>query len=62
MLEFGFSLPKTTDYVIDFTTPNAERNGLMGDRGIGVETQSYTFRLMLELTLGKLMDELKIEK
>lgn len=62
VLEFGFSLPKTTDYVIDFTTPNADRNGLMGDGGTGVETQSYTFRLMLQLTLGKLLDEIKIEK
>ena len=59
VLEFGFALPKTTDYVIDFTTPNAERNGLMGDRGVGVKTQAYSFRLMLELTLGKIIEEIK---
>jgi hypothetical protein len=62
VLEFGLALPKTTDYVIDFTTPNAERNGLMGDRGTGVKTQAYSFRLMLELTLGKILEEVKIEK
>ncbi|MGV3610540.1 MAG: hypothetical protein ACO1N0_06305 [Fluviicola sp.] len=61
VLEFGLALPKTTDYVIDFTTPNAERNGLMGDRGVGVRTQAYSFRLMIELTLGKIIEEIKKE-
>ncbi len=59
VFEFGFALPKTTDYVIDFTTPNADRNGLMGDSGIGVQTRAYSFRLMVELTLGKLLETLK---
>lgn len=57
VFEFGFALPKTTDYVIDFTTPNSARNGLMGDHGVGVRTQAYSYRLMVELTLGKLMKE-----
>ncbi len=55
VFEFGFSLPKTTDYTVDFTTPNAARNGLTGDSGPGVKTEAYSYRLMLELTLGKLM-------
>ncbi len=59
VFEFGFALPKTTDYVIDFTTPNAARNGLMGDRGVGVKTEAYSYRLMIELTLGKMIEDVK---
>ena len=58
VFEFGFALPKTTDYFVDFTTPNASRNGLTGDPGSGVRTQAYSYRLMIELTLGKLMEKL----
>lgn len=59
VLEFGCALPKTTTYQIDFTTPNVTRNGLMGDPGSGVTTQAYSYRLMIELTLGKILQELK---
>lgn len=52
--EFGFSLPKTTDYTINFTTPNEARNGLTGDPGHGAKTTAYSYKLMFELTLGKL--------
>lgn len=53
--EFGFALPKTTDYTVDFTTPNVTRNGLAGDGASGVKTRAYSFKLMFELTLGKLL-------
>lgn len=56
VLEFGFAIPKTTDYVVDFTTPNAVRNGLIGDPGSGMRTQAYSYRIMIELTLGKLLE------
>lgn len=52
--EFGFSLPKTTDYTVNFNTPNEARNGLQGDPGHGVKTTAYSYKLMFELTLGKL--------
>lgn len=52
--EFGFAIPKTTDYLVDFTTPNESRNGLTGDPGTGVKTSAYSYRVMFELTLGKL--------
>lgn len=52
--EFGFSLPKTTDYMVDFNTPNEARNGLTGDVGHGTKTTAYSYKLMFELTLGKL--------
>lgn len=57
VFEFGFALPKTTDYTVDFTTPNAARNGLTGDPGPGVKTEAYSYRIMIELTLGKLLKE-----
>ena len=57
VFEFGLALPKTTDYTVDFTTPNAEQNRLLGDSGVGVKTQAYSYRLMIELTLGKLLEE-----
>ncbi len=53
--EFGFSLPKITDYNVDFTTPNVSRNGLMGDAAHGMKTYAYSYKLMFELTLGKLL-------
>ncbi|MNY48725.1 hypothetical protein D3C86_1840790 [compost metagenome] len=56
VLEFGFAIPKTTDYVVDFTSPNAVRNGLLGDPGTGMRTQAYSYRIMIELTLGKLLE------
>ncbi len=56
VFEFGFALPKNTDYTVDFTTPNVARNGLTGDVGSGVKTGAYSYRLMIELTLGKLME------
>lgn len=56
VMEFGFALPKNTDYTVDFTTPNAARNGLTGDPGQGVRTGAYSYRLMIELTLGKLVE------
>lgn len=52
--EFGFSLPKTTSYTINFNTPNEARNGLTGDPGYGAKTYAYSYKLMFELTLGKL--------
>jgi hypothetical protein len=52
--EFGFSLPKTTDYEVDFNTPNESRNGLTGDPAHGTKTYAYSYKLMFELTLGKL--------
>lgn len=52
--EFGFSLPKTTDYLVDFTTPNESRNGLTGDPAHGTKTYAYSYKVMFELTLGKL--------
>ncbi|MNK09815.1 Outer membrane protein transport protein (OMPP1/FadL/TodX) [compost metagenome] len=52
--EFGFSLPKTTDYAVDFTTPNEARNGLLGDTAHGAKTYAYSYKLMFELTLGKI--------
>jgi hypothetical protein len=52
--EFGCALPKTTDYTVDFTTPNESRNGLTGDPAHGVKTRAYSFKVMFELTLGKL--------
>ncbi|AEA43051.1 hypothetical protein [Fluviicola taffensis] len=55
VFEFGFALPKTTNYTIDFTTPNVARNGLTGDSAPGVRTQAYSYRVMIELTLGKLL-------
>lgn len=57
VFEFGFALPKTTNYTVDFTTPNAARNGLTGDPGTGVKTGAYSYRLMIELTLGKLLEK-----
>ena len=57
VFEFGFALPKTTNYTVDFTSPNAARNGLTGDQGPGVRTEAYSYRLMIELTLGKLMED-----
>jgi hypothetical protein len=56
VFEFGFALPKTTDYSVDFTTPNASRNQLLGESGVGVKTQAYSYRIMIELTLGKLLE------
>lgn len=53
--EFGCALPKTTDYLVDFTTPNESRNGLTGDPAHGAKTSAYSFKLMFELTLGKLI-------
>lgn len=53
--EFGFSLPKTTDYTVDFTTPNVTRNGITGDPASGVKTYAYSYKLMFEVTLGKLL-------
>lgn len=53
--EFGFALPKTTDYAVDFTTPNVARNGLAGDGASGAKTYAYSYKLMFELTLGKLL-------
>jgi hypothetical protein len=55
VFEFGFALPKTSDYSVDFTTPNASRNGLTGDPGPGARSIANSYRLMLELTLGKLL-------
>jgi hypothetical protein len=55
--ELGFALPKTTDYLVDFTTPNESRNGLTGDPGPGVQTSAFSYRVMFELTLGKLGKE-----
>lgn len=52
--EFGFSLPKTTDFTVDFTTPNEARNGLTGDSAPGSKTKAYSYKLMFELTLGKI--------
>lgn len=52
--EFGCTLPKTTDYAVDFTTPNESRNGLTGDPAHGVKTSAYSYKVMFELTLGKL--------
>lgn len=51
--EFGFALPKTTDYLVNFTSPNESRNGLTGDPGHGTKTSAYSYKLMFELTLGK---------
>lgn len=53
--EFGCALPQTTDYTVDFTTPNESRNGLTGDPGYGARTRAYSFKVMFELTLGKLI-------
>ncbi len=53
--EFGFSLPKTTDYTVDFTTPNESRNGLTGDPAHGTKTYAYSYKVMFEVTLGKLL-------
>lgn len=55
VFEFGFALPKNTSYSVDFTTPNTSRNGLIGDPGMGVKTGAYSYRVMFELTLGKLI-------
>lgn len=55
VFEFGFALPKTTNYTVDFTSPNAARNGLTGDSAPGVRTGAYSYRVMIELTLGKLL-------
>jgi hypothetical protein len=52
--EFGCALPKTTDYTVDFTTPNESRNGLTGDPAHGAKTSAYSYKVMFELTLGKL--------
>ena len=44
----------TTDYAVDFTTPNEARNALLGDSAYGARTYAYSYKLMFELTLGKI--------
>lgn len=51
--ELGSSIPKTTEYPVDFTTPNSAENGLLGNPAMGTETRAMSYKLMFEISLGK---------
>ncbi|MCC6702703.1 MAG: hypothetical protein IT221_14325 [Fluviicola sp.] len=49
--EYGFAIHKETYYVVDFNSPSANDNALVGKAGMGAYTKANSFRLMFGIYL-----------
>ena len=60
-IECGFSGRKEYYHIADFTTPKIS-NGLIGDGGLGAYGSQLSFKLLLEIVIGKADNASLIER